>query len=82
LYACAYNQGDQSGRIFAYWAVVYFGLLLENDKSGANYWATFCHGTIFVLSPVKNGLGYIFGDSFTGYSGHPAYDLPCARQWQ
>jgi hypothetical protein len=38
----AAQQGDQIGRIFAYWAVVYFGCFLKITKvPSANYWATF-----------------------------------------
>jgi hypothetical protein len=55
----ASGQGDQIGRIFANWAAVYFGLLLENYKSGANYWDTFFHDAIYVLILTKNGSGYI-----------------------
>jgi hypothetical protein len=32
---CRDVQGDQIGRIFAYWAVVYFGLPFEKYKSSA-----------------------------------------------
>jgi hypothetical protein len=40
----ATRQGDKIGRVFADWAIVYFGLLFENYKSRPNYWATFFHG--------------------------------------
>jgi hypothetical protein len=29
---CCHLQGDQIGRIFAYWAVIYFGQFLENSS--------------------------------------------------
>jgi hypothetical protein len=35
------SQGDQIGRIFAHWAIVFFGQLNENYRSSANSWATF-----------------------------------------
>jgi hypothetical protein len=30
------NQGDQIGRIFAHWAIVFFGQIFENCRSSAN----------------------------------------------
>jgi hypothetical protein len=35
------EQGDQIRQMFAKWTFVYIGLLFENCKSSANYWATF-----------------------------------------
>jgi hypothetical protein len=43
------NQGDQIGRIFAHWAIVFFGHILENSRSGTNSLASFCHETKYVL---------------------------------
>jgi hypothetical protein len=37
----AQNQGDQIGRIFAYWAIVYLGQIFESYISSPNYRATF-----------------------------------------
>jgi hypothetical protein len=34
-----YGQGDEIGRIFAYWAIVYFDQFFENFKSSPNFWA-------------------------------------------
>jgi hypothetical protein len=31
------EQGDQIGRIFAYWAIVFFEQCFENDRSGGNF---------------------------------------------
>jgi hypothetical protein len=59
------------GRIFAYWAIFYFGLLLNNDKSSENYWATFTSVDVIRHFWPKNGFGYILGDSFSNSSGHP-----------
>jgi hypothetical protein len=39
------KQGGQIGRIFAYWAIVFFGQLFENYRSSANSWATFFRKT-------------------------------------
>jgi hypothetical protein len=33
----SYEQGDQIGRIFAHWAIVYFGQCFENYSSSANF---------------------------------------------
>jgi hypothetical protein len=41
-------QGDQIGRIFAFWAIVFFGQNLENYRNSANFWATFFHDTIYI----------------------------------
>jgi hypothetical protein len=35
------DQGDQIGRIFAYWAIVSFGRFKENFRSNPNFWAIF-----------------------------------------
>jgi hypothetical protein len=59
------------GRIFAYWAIVYFGHYFDNYRSTANYWATFLHSTSYVLILTNTWLGYILGDFFTDSSGHP-----------
>jgi hypothetical protein len=40
----AAEQGDQIGRIFAQWVIVYFGKLLENCRSISNIWATLFRG--------------------------------------
>jgi hypothetical protein len=61
-------QGVQIGRLFT------LGGCSENNRIGPIFWATFCHGTIYVLIMTKNGLGSILGDFFTNPSGHP--DLP------
>jgi hypothetical protein len=31
------EKGDQIGRIFAHWAIVYFGQFLDNNKSRPNF---------------------------------------------
>jgi hypothetical protein len=35
------SQGDQIGRIFAQWAIVYIGQFLKNYRSSAKFWASF-----------------------------------------
>jgi hypothetical protein len=48
-------QGDQIGRIFAYWAIVYFGKFDEIYRNSPNFWANFFHDTSYVLNLTKNG---------------------------
>jgi hypothetical protein len=36
-----YTQGDQIGRIFAQWIIVYFGHWFETSRRSAHFWATF-----------------------------------------
>jgi hypothetical protein len=43
-----FEQGDQIGRIFAFWVIVFFGQLFENFQSSANFRAFF-HGSIYVI---------------------------------
>jgi hypothetical protein len=57
-------QGDQIGRIFAYWAVVSLRQFYENYRGGANFLGNFSHGTSYVLTLAKYGLGCILGDFF------------------
>jgi hypothetical protein len=33
-----YRQGNQIGRIFAHWVIVYFGLCIENYRSSPIFW--------------------------------------------
>jgi hypothetical protein len=34
-------QGDQIGRIFAQWAIIYYGQFLENYRCSPHFWVTF-----------------------------------------
>jgi hypothetical protein len=43
------EQGDQIGRIFALWAIVFFGQFFENFISSPNFWVTVFHGKSYVL---------------------------------
>jgi hypothetical protein len=71
-----HSQGDQIGRIFAYWVTtyLYFGWLFANYRNSPDYWATHFRDKSYVLIMTKIGLGYILGDFFTNASGHPVYD--------
>jgi hypothetical protein len=61
-------QGDQIGRVFAYWATG-FGCGLKIYKNSATFCATFFHGTSYVLILTKSWIGYIYGDFNTNSSG-------------
>jgi hypothetical protein len=52
------HQGDQIGRIFAFWASVNLGLL--NSTSSQNIWATFLQNKIFNLTKYE-WVGLSFG---------------------
>jgi hypothetical protein len=49
-------QGDRIGRIFATWAIVYFGSGLKITES-AHILGYFFHGTRHELMLAQNGLG-------------------------
>jgi hypothetical protein len=57
-------QGDQIGRIFTQWAIVYFGQWFENYRSSPNFLATFSRSTSYVLIFAKND-GAIFLATFS-----------------
>jgi hypothetical protein len=59
------NQGDQIGRIFARWAIVYFGQFFENCRSSPNFRAAIFSGKNYALILTYNGLVYILGDFFS-----------------
>jgi hypothetical protein len=42
------KQGDQIGRIFAHWVIIYFGQFIENYSNIPHY-GYFFHGEGFVL---------------------------------
>jgi hypothetical protein len=64
--------GDQIGRFFAHWVIVYYWLL-EKYRSrhilGGNF---FPQLKLCVSIWTKNEFGNIFGDFFPNSSGHPA----------
>jgi hypothetical protein len=78
------DQGDHIGRIFAYWAFVYFGQFFYY-RTSPNICATLFHGESYELILTKNRSGYFLADLFTNSSGHPDGDLisctlPCFQQ--
>jgi hypothetical protein len=57
-------QGDQIGRIFAYWSIVFVEQCYEKFSSSPDFWATFFQGKSYVLILAKKGLGFVLGDFF------------------
>jgi hypothetical protein len=58
------EQCDKIGRIFAQWAIVYFGQFLKRYRKSPQSLAAFYQSLDDVLILTKNGLGYIFGRCF------------------
>jgi hypothetical protein len=56
----AKKKVDQKGRIFAYWAVIYFGKYFENCESSSQIWTTFFHSASYVLILPKKGWATFF----------------------
>jgi hypothetical protein len=69
-------QGDQIGRIFEHWVVVWVVFMKITEAGSVNLLTTFsqCVSSEFFATNSKLGylLGYILGDFFTNSSGHPA----------
>jgi hypothetical protein len=51
----AYSQGNQIGRIVAFWAIVFIGYIIGNYRSTASSLATFFHETSHVSILTKTG---------------------------
>jgi hypothetical protein len=51
-------QGDQIGRFFAAWVIVFFGQFFVNYRLSPNFWGYFFHGKNCALILTKNGLGF------------------------
>jgi hypothetical protein len=67
------EQGDQIGRIFAHWAIVYmlFSVFKNTEESIPHALATSLHGWTIILT--KNGFGFILGDFSRKASRHPDF---------
>jgi hypothetical protein len=68
------RQGDQMGRIFAYYMYDWFlWPVFENYNNSPKFWVTIIHTQSLIWN--KNGfrLDYIFWRFFTNSSGHPVY---------
>jgi hypothetical protein len=57
------------------WAIVYFGDLFENYRSGPHFGQLFFNG--FAFSLTKNDLVNILGAVFTNSSGHHVPERWC-----
>jgi hypothetical protein len=68
------SQGDQIGRIFVQWAIVFFVQFYENPKSSQHFCQLFLFGNSYVSILTKLVLGYILGAFSTNSSGHPAVE--------
>jgi hypothetical protein len=53
IFGIGIEQGDQIGRIFADWAIVYFVYFFEKYISSQNLCATFFHFQSYVLIVTK-----------------------------
>jgi hypothetical protein len=56
------KQGDQIGRTFVQWVIVYFRQFSENYKSSPHFW---CYLLLSMVHLDKNVLGYILGEFFS-----------------
>jgi hypothetical protein len=70
-----YNQCDQIGRIFAQWAIVYFGQLLKKHKSSPNFCATFSLKYRQCINLVKNWFRLHFGRLFYKLIWSPCFEF-------
>jgi hypothetical protein len=59
-----WEQGDQIGRIFTYWSVVFFRQFIENYRSNSNSKAAFFLNTSCVLIFYKKWVWLRFGRLF------------------
>jgi hypothetical protein len=65
------SQGDQFGRIFAEWVIVFSGHFF-NYKTSPHFRLLFPQLMLCINFEIcKKGLGYILGDFSTTLSGHP-----------
>jgi hypothetical protein len=67
------RQGDQIGRIFDSWAIVFFGQFFLNIKVDKSFGLLFStvNGKLFILT--KNVLGHNLGDFLTNSSSPTDY---------
>jgi hypothetical protein len=72
------EQSDQIGRIFDYWAIIYFGpFIWENYRSSQFFGLLFPAVKAMYSLWQKTGLGLTLGDFLSNPSGHPEAD-----KWQ
>jgi hypothetical protein len=70
-------QGDQIGRMVAYWTIVYFSQLLLNYSSSPNVRAIFFNGKSSVLLLTKKWIELQFGRFF-----HKRIRSHCRAAWR
>jgi hypothetical protein len=64
------NQGE-IGRIFAHWAIAYFGQFLENNRSRPIFWSTyFFYGKGYAFILTKIGCGQCFSKTHLVLTAH------------
>jgi hypothetical protein len=68
------KQGDQIGRIFVQWTIVYFGQFYDNYKSRPHFLPFFPQYRLFIEFDQKR-FGPNFGRFFTNSSGHSGRKL-------
>jgi hypothetical protein len=54
------DQGDQIGRIFAYWAIVYFEQFIKLHRRSPDIWTAYFHEKSYVLILPKKWVGLHF----------------------
>jgi hypothetical protein len=69
------EQGDQIGRIFAKWAIVYFGYIFKNFSSNPDFRAASFHCKIYLLILTKQWVWLHFGQFFTHSSGRAVLEV-------
>jgi hypothetical protein len=80
-YPVSLKQGDQIGRIFAYWVIVYYEHIYENYRNSQIFGLLF-HGKSNGLHFDKKMMSAnILGDFFTNSSGNPALSPESKLYW-
>jgi hypothetical protein len=64
------RQGDQIGRIFANWAIVFIWAVFVITELAQIFWLLFTTKVVNVILFTNNELGYILGGFFANSSGH------------
>jgi hypothetical protein len=64
------EQGDQIGRIFAYWAIIFFGIFLRKFLA----YVRFPKVSVLYLFRQKTGWATFRATFFTNSSGHPGLE--------
>jgi hypothetical protein len=65
------RQGDQIGRIFVYWVIVYFGWFFLITEVAYIFLVLLSHGKLDEIILTKMGWAALWANFFTNSSGHP-----------